>query len=409
VIGCLSTDIKSKTNNTIDLKNTVNDSFDIAYDNNGVPQNKENSYVIDISNVPLIFETLYPSVCNATDSDVDLYYLKDSKWKKITKIAKNKSENISSITYPAIKYLGFKYLGNSNYAYKPFIEKGYGLSSITFGLPNPKWEGESSEKIIESIIESSISDLNSPIIIQSLSTSEPNSAGGVSINIDFWNVSGKTIKYVYFDVIPYNRVGDLTTSEITGKSLVCIRVTDFIKPFKSYGASGDCVWYNNSIASFKIESIRIVYTDNSEKSLSSNQIDKILNINPTKYCFYFDDNLSLVFSYYEGRVYCSAIAEKKLDSLVINFETEPKTVFSKFEKDLNIVFNNFNKNDDMINGNSYKEAVINWGNGLLYEIKCINIKYEFNDSEKKEVKIVNPETISEIEKYAYGIESLGLR
>ena len=34
----------------------------------------------------------------------------------------------------------------------------------------------------------------------------PNSAGGVSVQIIFQNE--KTIKYVYFDVVPYNAVKD---------------------------------------------------------------------------------------------------------------------------------------------------------------------------------------------------------
>ena len=36
----------------------------------------------------------------------------------------------------------------------------------------------------------------------------PNSAGGVSVQIVFQNDTQKTIKYVYFDVVPYNAVKD---------------------------------------------------------------------------------------------------------------------------------------------------------------------------------------------------------
>ena len=35
-----------------------------------------------------------------------------------------------------------------------------------------------------------------------------NSAGGVSVQIIFQNDTQKTIKYVYFDVVPYNAVKD---------------------------------------------------------------------------------------------------------------------------------------------------------------------------------------------------------
>ena len=36
----------------------------------------------------------------------------------------------------------------------------------------------------------------------------PNCAGGVSVQIIFQNDTQKTIKYVYFDVVPYNAVKD---------------------------------------------------------------------------------------------------------------------------------------------------------------------------------------------------------
>ena len=36
----------------------------------------------------------------------------------------------------------------------------------------------------------------------------PNIAGGVSVQIIFQNDTQKTIKYVYFDVVPYNAVKD---------------------------------------------------------------------------------------------------------------------------------------------------------------------------------------------------------
>lgn len=36
----------------------------------------------------------------------------------------------------------------------------------------------------------------------------PNSASGASVQIIFQNDTQKTIKYVYFDVVPYNAVKD---------------------------------------------------------------------------------------------------------------------------------------------------------------------------------------------------------
>jgi len=56
-------------------------------------------------------------------------------------------------------------------------------------------------------------------------TSEPNSASGVDCDIIWKNISSKTIKYVYFNVVPYNAVEDIVNCSIRGYSETRVSTT----------------------------------------------------------------------------------------------------------------------------------------------------------------------------------------
>lgn len=145
---------------------------------------------------------------------------------------------------------------------------------------------------------------------------QPNSAGGVGPTIIWRNDSGATIKYITFTVVPYNAVGDIVSCTISGETVVKLKVTGPIETFnianidfsylyykksiptiyknsegqyyithwsgekyflneKDYEyvfdqkSSWDPVWYNNSINSFKIENIDIIYMDGSTETISN--------------------------------------------------------------------------------------------------------------------------------------------
>jgi len=98
-------------------------------------------------------------------------------------------------------------------------------------------------------------------------TSEPNSAGGVDLNIIWKNKSKRIIKYVRFGVSAINSVNDEVYSEISVyDSPQYLKVTGPIKPNQTYGYGTywDCVWYNNSIRKCKIRSVEIQYMDDSK-------------------------------------------------------------------------------------------------------------------------------------------------
>lgn len=61
-----------------------------------------------------------------------------------------------------------------------------------------------------------------------------NSVGGVSVELDYRNNSGKTIKYIDWHAVAYNRVNDRVACEITGNSSVTLRVTGPVEPERAF-------------------------------------------------------------------------------------------------------------------------------------------------------------------------------
>jgi hypothetical protein len=103
----------------------------------------------------------------------------------------------------------------------------------------------------------------SPIIVMDHRTSLPNSAGGIDCFIKFINISDKRTKYLYFTVVPYNKVNDITYSTIDKKSEATLEYTGYILPDNSDRGIWDNVWYNPTIEYMKITEIKIIFDDNS--------------------------------------------------------------------------------------------------------------------------------------------------
>lgn len=97
--------------------------------------------------------------------------------------------------------------------------------------------------------------------------STPNSAGGVSIALSITNYDEKEIKYITFDVTPYNAVDDPVESAIRNKSKLELKVTG---PVEKNGVTEfDNVWYNKTIKYAVISHITIEYMDGSTESGTS--------------------------------------------------------------------------------------------------------------------------------------------
>lgn len=93
-------------------------------------------------------------------------------------------------------------------------------------------------------------------------TSEPNSAGGVDLHINFTNVSNKTIKYIYLTAVAYNAVNDPVYCEIRGESSRGGKYTGPLEPGCSTGDIYlDCLWYNSTIKYAKITDVSVEFMD----------------------------------------------------------------------------------------------------------------------------------------------------
>ncbi|WP_406534180.1 hypothetical protein [Methanobrevibacter sp.] len=145
------------------------------------------------------------------------------------------------------------------------------------------------------------------IKITNCSVSSPNSAGGVDVYIDFYNKSGKTIKYVYYQVQAYNAVDDPANCEIRGTSISqrlqftgpvdsgCYsnnqleyeqakerwenRPTNYDElempmelPTALINTCWECVWYNYSIKYCKLIDVSIEYMDGTSTHISKENI-----------------------------------------------------------------------------------------------------------------------------------------
>ncbi|WEK54562.1 MAG: hypothetical protein P0Y55_00325 [Candidatus Cohnella colombiensis] len=107
--------------------------------------------------------------------------------------------------------------------------------------------------------------------------SKPNSAGGVDLYILWKNNSDSVIKYARFEVVPYNAVDDVVTSEISGISTFYGRETGPFK--KGQGSSSDTywenAWYNSTIKKVKLISVNIEYMDGTELTLKDDDVKYI--------------------------------------------------------------------------------------------------------------------------------------
>ena len=112
-------------------------------------------------------------------------------------------------------------------------------------------------------------------------TSSPNSAGGVDCHIIWKNLSEKTVKYVRFKVVPYNKVNDRVKGkyDYNDNGAKTVKVTGPVKSKQIYGNGTywDCLWYSWTIDYMLITGIEIEYLDGSIISTSDiNIIQKLV-------------------------------------------------------------------------------------------------------------------------------------
>ena len=98
--------------------------------------------------------------------------------------------------------------------------------------------------------------------------------GGVSIELIYRNLSDKTIKYIDFEVTPYNAVGDVISGDFDGKTTVLLNKVGPIGPGERRDTTWENIWYNSTFRCFELNSVEITYMDGSTGTLSKEEIDR---------------------------------------------------------------------------------------------------------------------------------------
>lgn len=122
--------------------------------------------------------------------------------------------------------------------------------------------------------------VNAPVLMTSLWTNKPNSAGGVTVRSFYYVLasSENPIKYIDLEVVPYNAVNDVVSSFIDGKAKTNLRITGPLveKEGEQKPAIWDNVWYNNSVSCVQLNSITFEFM-NGDKKTYDNNFDDIMS------------------------------------------------------------------------------------------------------------------------------------
>lgn len=97
-----------------------------------------------------------------------------------------------------------------------------------------------------------------------------NSAGGIKFSFSATNTSGKTIKYVRFNVYLKNAVGDSIREDITNDYYTEVEIIGPIDKGDNATMSSEIIGYCDNLARIDIRDITIVYTDGTSETGSYN-------------------------------------------------------------------------------------------------------------------------------------------
>ena len=123
------------------------------------------------------------------------------------------------------------------------------------------------------------------LLINNIAIDRSGYANGVSFVIKWlYTNPRKTIKYIYFTVVPYNSVGDIQKCEITGRSAFTGQETGPIN-FSTYFEVSymENAWYNPTITCIKLIKVRVEYMDGSRYTYIR-ELPKILDKNFRNSC-----------------------------------------------------------------------------------------------------------------------------
>jgi hypothetical protein len=103
------------------------------------------------------------------------------------------------------------------------------------------------------------------VIVDVAEGDEPNSSGGVDYEVEVFNNSReRTIKYVTFEAVPYNPVGDKVRGTIKERSSASMEGVGPIEPSGHAYFNFDNVWYNSTISCVELKKMIVEYVNGSQ-------------------------------------------------------------------------------------------------------------------------------------------------
>lgn len=127
---------------------------------------------------------------------------------------------------------------------------------------------------------------NIPVLIQSINVTGPNTVGGVGFEISGFLANERPVKYLRATVRPFNRVGDVQSSEVGGQSDFRIEVPGpFEEVYGSFKIGPEIAWYNETIVCAEVKRFEVEYMDGT-KGIYVNDLRKMFMEEGANDCSY---------------------------------------------------------------------------------------------------------------------------
>ena len=149
-----------------------------------------------------------------------------------------------------------------------------------------------------------------------------NGLGWMDISTGFYNASEKTIKYITFSYVAYNRVGDVVSCTVKKQSIVKGKITGPLEVNKDSWVEFENMLCNNTISEIKIKEVVVQYMDNSIETIAGADLK----------CIYNSQGLNKDTVYYEKRGKAEEETKRKREEESKKREEESKKREEEYKK-----------------------------------------------------------------------------
>ena len=192
------------------------------------------------------YKTCFSKSDNKTQNYIEFYYNKEIYFTEAENVFIG--ENISFETLKSIIDLD-----KSTYAINAFK-----LSELMVASYQSK---------AKSLLESSVA--KGLLIIDYSLTDESEYTENTSLNVEFYNPTNKTIKYIWFTVTGLNPVGDAVFNAFKGSSKFALKGVGPIPSKTSSKFEFKNAWFTDLVESVIINSVKVQYMDGSIKTITN--------------------------------------------------------------------------------------------------------------------------------------------